>query len=482
MGLKARAAATVFLLILLVCPPAGIAQTAAPGSGAALNAESKSISNSNPEKSAEIARRALELARETGDALNAAEALHNLAAAQRNLGRYDLARDYAQQSADAFAAAGDRKGEAQGYNTLGLIHSDRGDYARALEHHHRALAIRLAIGDQQGIAFSYNNLGNMYRNVQDYARALEHHYKALEIKKTLPDRSSLAFSYANIGTVYSTMGETEKALESMREALRIRQELGEERYVASTYNAIGLVLDDATPAAALVEFEKALAIRERLGDRRGTAGTLTNIGDVQRKLDRPDLAVATLTRALRIADEIQAPVLQIEIYDHLASAEAARGNFRAAYDWHQKYTTLKDRTFNQENSDRLNRLNTAYEAAQREQQIALLSKEQELQSAQLGRQRALIIAAVISVGVLVLLYVLRRRSERRYRLQAEQLQHALDTAKTLRGLLPICAACKKIRDDRGAWQPMETYISARSDADFTHGYCPHCAEQVMLET
>ena len=89
---------------------------------------------------------------------------------------------------------------------------------------------------------------------------------------------------------------------------------------------------------------------------------------------------------------------------------------------------------------------------------------------------------LVSVGVLVLLYVLRRRSERRYRLQAEQLQHALDTAKTLRGLLPICAACKKIRDDRGAWQPMETYISARSDADFTHGYCPHCAEQVMLET
>ena len=44
----------------------------------------------------------------------------------------------------------------------------------------------------------------------------------------------------------------------------------------------------------------------------------------------------------------------------------ARGNFKAAYDWHQKYSALKDRTFNQENSDRLNRLNTAYEAAQRE--------------------------------------------------------------------------------------------------------------------
>jgi tetratricopeptide (TPR) repeat protein len=467
--------------MVVMCAPAD-AQTPAPNAAATLNAESKNVSSANPEKSAEIARRALELAREAGDALNAAEALHNLAAAQQNLGRYDLARDYAQQSADAYAAAGDRKGEAKGYNTLGLIDANRGDFARALEHHHKALAIRMAINDEQGIAFSYNNLGNMYRNVQDFPRALEHHYKALEIKKRLGDRSSLAFSYANIGTVYSTMGETDKALESMREALRIRQELGEERFVASTYNAMGLVLDDNDPAAALAEFEKALAIRERLGDRRGTAGTLTNIGDVQRKLDRPDLAVATLARAERIAAEIQAPVLQIEIFDHMASAEAARGNFKAAYDWHRKHTALKDRTFNQENSDRINRLNKAYEATQREQQIALLSKEQELQAAQIWRQRVLVLASAIVVGVLGLLYLLRRSSERRYRRQAEELQHALDTAKTLRGLLPICAACKKIRDDRGTWQPMETYISARSDADFTHGYCPTCAQDALSQT
>lgn len=453
-----------------------------PGSAAALNAESKNISNSNAEKSAEIARHALVLAREAGDAINAAEALHNLAAAQRNLGRYDLARDFAQQSADAYAAAGDRKGEAQGYNTLGLIDADRGDYPRALEHHHKALAIRLAIGDRQGLSYSYNNLGNMYRNVQDYERALEHHEKALQIKKELGDMSSLAFSYANIGTVYSTMGDVDKALASLGEALRIRQELGEERYVASTYNAMGLALDETDPAAALEEFEKALAIRERLGDRRGTAGTLANIGDVQRRLDRPDQAVGSLARALRIADEIRAPVLQIEIYEHLAAAEAARGNFRAAFDWHQRYTALKDRTFNQQNSDRLNRLNAAYEATQREQQIALLNKETELQQARLQRQQIVGAAGALLVIALLVLYAHRRKSERRYRQQAEELQRAVDTAKTLRGLLPICAACKRIRDDRGSWQPLETYITARSDADFTHGYCPACADQAIAES
>jgi tetratricopeptide (TPR) repeat protein len=472
----------LFALVLLGGSDVRAQQPGPPqGSAAALNAEAKRISESQADRSAEIARHALLLARESGDQIQAAEALHNLAAAQRNLGRYDTAAEFAQQSADAYAAAGHRKGEAQGYNTLGLIASDQSEYPRALEYHHKALAIRLAINDAEGLSYSYNNLGNMYRNVQDYPRALEHHFKALEIKKKLGDQSSLAFSHANIGTVYRSMGDMARALESYREALRIRLELGEQRTIASTYNSIGLVLEESRPAEALKEYEKALAIRREIGDRRGVAGTLTNIGNVYRMLDRPDLAVASLTQALDIATEIKVPVMQIEVYQKLAAAEAARGNFKAAYDLHQKYSALKDRTFNQQNSDRLNRLNAAYEATQREQQIALLNKETELQNAQLQRQRAIGVAGALLVGAMGLLYVHRRRSERRYRQQAEELQQAIDTAKTLRGLLPICASCKKIRDDRGAWQQLEEYISARSDADFTHGYCHNCLEDVLAE-
>jgi len=47
--------------------------------------------------------------------------------------------------------------------------------------------------------------------------------------------------------------------------------------------------------------------------------------------------------------------------------------------------------------------------------------------------------------------------------------------KTLSGLLPICACCKKIRDDRGYWNRIESYIMQRSNASFSHGYCPACA-------
>ncbi len=60
----------------------------------------------------------------------------------------------------------------------------------------------------------------------------------------------------------------------------------------------------------------------------------------------------------------------------------------------------------------------------------------------------------------------------------EQLQQALSEIKTLSGLLPICASCKKIRDDNGYWNQIESYIAKHTDAEFTHGICPECAKKL----
>ena len=59
-----------------------------------------------------------------------------------------------------------------------------------------------------------------------------------------------------------------------------------------------------------------------------------------------------------------------------------------------------------------------------------------------------------------------------------ELREALSKIKTLSGLLPICASCKKVRDDNGYWNQIETYISAHSDADFSHSICPSCVKEL----
>lgn len=72
----------------------------------------------------------------------------------------------------------------------------------------------------------------------------------------------------------------------------------------------------------------------------------------------------------------------------------------------------------------------------------------------------------------------RRQIEKEREALILDLQEALSKVKVLSGLLPICAACKKIRDDRGYWNQLETYISEHTGADFTHGICPECAERL----
>ncbi len=75
-----------------------------------------------------------------------------------------------------------------------------------------------------------------------------------------------------------------------------------------------------------------------------------------------------------------------------------------------------------------------------------------------------------------------RRGEEAERLKLiHELTGALGNIKTLKGLLPICSSCKKIRDDKGYWQKVESYISEHTEAEFTHGICPDCVRRVYPE-
>ena len=75
----------------------------------------------------------------------------------------------------------------------------------------------------------------------------------------------------------------------------------------------------------------------------------------------------------------------------------------------------------------------------------------------------------------------RKKAEEEREKLIKELQEALANVKTLSGLLPICSYCKKIRDDTGYYHQLESYIHKRSDAEFSHGICPDCAEEHFPE-
>ncbi len=68
----------------------------------------------------------------------------------------------------------------------------------------------------------------------------------------------------------------------------------------------------------------------------------------------------------------------------------------------------------------------------------------------------------------------KKNSEAEREQLISQLKHALDEIKTLRGLIPICSYCKKIRDVKGYWNQLESYISEHTEAKFSHGLCDEC--------
>jgi len=75
----------------------------------------------------------------------------------------------------------------------------------------------------------------------------------------------------------------------------------------------------------------------------------------------------------------------------------------------------------------------------------------------------------------------RKQAEAEREKLVQELRATIASVKELGGLLPICASCKRIRDDDGRWHRLETFITAHSRAEFSHGICPDCAEKLYPE-
>lgn len=100
------------------------------------------------------------------------------------------------------------------------------------------------------------------------------------------------------------------------------------------------------------------------------------------------------------------------------------------------------------------------------------------------------VTTIICFGLIALigpLYVSLKSEKKRLNLEAEreilisELQESINEIKKLKGIIPICSYCHNIRDDDGAWDRLESYLSKHSDAFFSHGICPKCTKKARIE-
>jgi hypothetical protein len=212
--------------------------------------------------------------------------------------------------------------------------------------------------------------------------------------------------------------------------------------------------------------------------------TAINIASVHRRLGHLDQAADTLNRAMALG--LDAPMMQANALKALTEVEAARGDFAGAYRHQLQYQKAFDAIFSQQTAERFHHLEAAQEAERAQQQLQLLERENALRAIEIASVRnsrmafgMITVLVIISLALLYARYRLKQQSEDKYRTQAEALTLALERVQTLRGMLPICAWCKKIRDDKGYWTQVESYIASHSAAEFTHCICPSCIPQLV---
>lgn len=92
----------------------------------------------------------------------------------------------------------------------------------------------------------------------------------------------------------------------------------------------------------------------------------------------------------------------------------------------------------------------------------------------------------IFVAFALTIFTMRRmreffKSEKILKEKNKRLGDALSEIKQLKGIIPICASCKMIRDDKGYWHQVEVYVHEHTEADFSHGLCPDCAQKLYPE-
>jgi phosphoserine phosphatase RsbU/P len=77
--------------------------------------------------------------------------------------------------------------------------------------------------------------------------------------------------------------------------------------------------------------------------------------------------------------------------------------------------------------------------------------------------------------------IMRKAREQELRLRTQELEHTLREVKVLRGFIPICANCKRVRTDTGDWQRLEDYVRTQSESEFSHGICQRCTREMYPE-
>jgi len=422
---------------------------------------------------------------------------------------------------------------------LGLIHWIRNDYDSALVHLEQARRLRTALGDSVGLGQVLNTIGATYYQLANYEPALNAFMAALARRRADGDAAATARVLANIGKTYQDWGQYERALPMALEAVSTARAAGVPATLGYALNCLASLYTDlrdfprangllaeaeaaynrgtpsdslsgwalnataraklltleGRPRDAIVVLDSARIVGDIGRSARAEARVMLDLGQAYGALNDTERARGALLRSVQLSSQVSQRVITLQALQELADLEEAGGNSRAALQYVRRYQALRDTIFSQGTAQRIAAAEANAEVAREQQENERLRDAQTAQAAVIARQRlAGALGAVIlllTATLLGLVVYFNRKGHAREAALAkansdladvnEALRSASSEVNALKGLIPICSSCKKVRGDQGYWEAVETYISSRSDATFSHSICQSCGPQLYGE-
>jgi len=386
-------------------------------------------------KSVDYAKSAFELAKTNNNEIQKARALNRLANGYYFLEQYKLALEYYVKSLELSENNNYDEGISKACNNIGLIYEVLGDYDMAIDYYLRSLEIEILVKNQKGIANTSLNLGNIYYYLKNFDKALDLYYKCIEIYTLLNDLRGILDTYNNIGSTYSELNQLDSTLKYYEKALELTHEIDIPDLKSTTLNNLGTVyFDKEEYSKALEYFNSALKIEVGQEDLWSEANTIRNIGGVYLMLEKENQAINYFLRAAEIAESIGAKQLLMDTYFDISGYYEGKNDFRKTFEYFHLASDLKDSIYNETSSQQIAEIETRYNFRNKDQQLKIITKDNELKNLKIKTQRY-IIYAVAGIGLFILalflVFYMRSRINKKARIILEAKNKKITEQKIL---------------------------------------------------
>lgn len=384
-----------------------------------LLARGEAIETRNIEAAIQLYRQAHALARKLGFTKGYFNGMRLLCYTLNNSGRYEEARTIALEGLQEARKDTSKRNLGLSHFALANAAMAGGDLKEATRQFHQAAHYMRLLNHRQNLAVIYNNLGILYQNQDLYKQAIEQYEKALRIHQEAKDADrDIAITLFNMGVTYGHMHDRKRCIDYYKRARQYIDPKTDLDFLVTLYNNIGYEFGaQARYDSALHYQREGLRLSRKLGNVRHEMHLLMTLGQTYNLLGQYGQAKSHLDASYGIARKTNAGLTELRnIYREYSVLYEKTGNYKAAYEWSEKYYAVHDSLENTEAKELLQSYEEKIKKAEARQN--LLAKQRQIERLEAERKQQnlwmwlAIISAVAIAAVLLISVLLYRQRQR----------------------------------------------------------------------